>query len=123
MSAEMTAALVADTIRRQVGTMIFATLGASNLAYFTDEWGAPGLRFRARILPFNRRGERGSAPRVMDVEVTLNGADLYDLNVTYATRGVVTEHYVASGLDAYMLRATLFSLDYDGPTVLNPRTR
>lgn len=107
---------IARTIQKQVGSMTFATLGASDFRATNG-----GLRFNARILPFNDTGERSSRPAKMIVEIKLNGLDYYDVEV-YRVRGFQAEtHFKAENVDAFTISDTLYSLDYDGPTAQNPR--
>lgn len=111
---------VAQTIRSQIGVMSLMTLGAHDLRQGTDASGNPGLTFAAIILPMEADGTRASEPVEMQVQVTLNGVDLYDVLVAYLSDGVKT-HYEADDVDCGSLPRLMLALDYDGDTVLNPR--
>jgi len=107
------------TILDQIGWAAKATIG-----YHQPRIIPNGVRFKARILPFRADGTRGTAPRIMDVEIVLNGCDLYEITVTYLNRrGTVTAHYESEtgpmGDDALQLRATIHALDSDGPEPLD----
>jgi hypothetical protein len=112
-----TTATPALIIRDQITTGVLMALGAHKLIATES-----GLRFAARILPFTKSGKRGTAARVMQVEVTLNALDLYDIAVTYAGRDYsVVTHWEAANVDCFELSRLLLALDYDGPTAVNPR--
>lgn len=117
------AADIADTIRRQIGLANLMTLGAHNLRAGSDTAGNAYLAFHALILPFTKSGKRGTRARRMLVTVTYTAADLYDVTVIWAPSDlpVWNTHYTVDGLDAAQLRRVMLALDYDGPTVLNPR--
>lgn len=123
---------VADTIQAQITNGVLMSLGARNLRFgavapTADAAPLPSLTFDATILPMMKSGGRATAPRTMQVAVFLNGMDYYDVRVTYKQRGdslglkdpVV--HFEAADEDFTTLARTLLSLDYDGPTVTNPR--
>ena len=104
---------IASTIKRQIGVMNLMTLGASEFNAVDG-----GLRFKARILPFNSSGKRLRRPSVMYVEIVLNSLDYYDVRVV---RMDGVEHYNGSNIDAFTIGNLMFALDYDGDEVLNPR--
>lgn len=123
---------VAHTIRQQITPGVLMSLGAheqqsGTVATVEGADPLPSYIFKARILPFNKNGERAEAPRAMTVIVSLNSSDLYDIYVAYNQRGdrfglkprVV--HFEADDVDAESLANTMLALDYDGETVLNPR--
>lgn len=125
-------AAIAHTFQRQITNGVLMSLGAHNFVHGNitateDSTPLPSLAFNARILPMTKSGARGSAPRTMRVVVSLNGADLYDVHVSYRQRGdryglkprVV--HHEATDVYADELPRLLLALDYDGATVLNPR--
>lgn len=114
---------VATTIRLQVSTPIFWSLGGSDYTALIDATtGDPGLAFKARILPFTKSGDRSTSARAMDVRITLNGSDYYDVAVTYRGRdGAVVTHFQEGDVDCVRLPRVMLALDYDGPTALNPR--
>lgn len=131
MNTTLDTPTVTHTIRQQITAGVLFSLGAHNFHAIHTPAGAPALKFTARILPFNKNGQRGEAPRNMNVVVALNARDLYDITVTYDktsrslhTYGQVTTttHYQAENIDADALSRLMLSLDYDGPEVLNPRT-
>ena len=116
---------VGTTIHRQINFGVMMALGAHDLRSLSatkDHLG--GLAFKARILPFTKSGHRGTAARVMDVTITLNGMDYYDIRVTYAPVGHRfdrVEHANIKDVDVFALNHVLLALDYDGDTILNPR--
>lgn len=118
---------VASTIREQINTGSLMALGAHELRpldFIADDASAPlpSLAFKARILPFTKSGHRSTAARVMQVVVSLNAADLYDVLVIYKGRdGQKVVHYESSDVDAMKLSWLLLALDFDGDSVLNPR--
>lgn len=127
-----TAHEVAQTIRSQIGAGVFMSLGASGLrsgsmAHTKGGPTLPSLIFQARILPFNKNGERSERARKMYVIVSLTPADTYEITVTYNAnvgngRGPDrTDHYHATDVYAEDLSRILLALDYDGETALNPR--
>ena len=115
-----------DTESRTIFSQILApvkmSLGAHNFRFGTKG----DLTFEARILPFTKAGKRAGRPRIMTVQVRLNGLDLYDTEVVYyrnsSSRGSTERvtHYEAT-IDVSDLNRTLLALDYDGDHVLNPR--
>lgn len=107
---------IASTIKKQVNTMTYMSLGASNFTAING-----GLRFNARILPFNADGSRSSKPSNMIVEIRLNGHDYYDVQVHRIKDFRASTHFEQENVDASSLDRLLFSLDYNGDTVLNPR--
>lgn len=123
---------VANTIRSQIEVGVFMSLGAHNLRHGSiaaskDAPALPSLIFNARILPFNKKGTRSGMPRVMQVVISLNAADYYDITVThnqhgdrYGLKEPVT-HFSAQDVDCGNLSRVLLALDYDGDEVLNPR--
>jgi len=123
---------IAATIVEQIGRGTLMSLGGHNLTHgmiatTADAPALPSLSFDARILPMTKGGHRGSTPRIMRVVVGLNGADYYDVHVSYPQRGDTfgqkprTVHYEADDVDAGSLSRLLLALDYDGTAVLNPR--
>lgn len=114
--SEKDSRVIAKNIREQAGMMTLMSLGGSDFTAING-----GLRFNARILPFNETGERNGRPAKMIVEVKLNTLDYYDVEV-HRIRGFNAEtHFKAEDVDAHSLSDVLYSLDYDGPTVRNPR--
>lgn len=109
---------VAHTIRSQIGLNALMLLGASKLQYRIVQ---PGLSFTARILPFNKDGKRSSAPKLMQVMITLHAGDLYDVSVTYVHRGEEKTHLKVTDVAADELTRLMLALDYDGESTLNPR--
>jgi len=113
------------TLRSQINFGVLMALGAHDLRLVSaTENHLGGMTFKARILPFTKSGNRGSATRVMDVTITLNGMDYYDIRVTYAPVGHRfdrVEHANIKDVDVFALNHVLLALDYDGPQVLNPR--
>lgn len=107
---------IATTMKRQIGVMTLMSLGASEFTAING-----GLRFKARILPFNDNGTRSGRAAKMFVEVRLNGLDYYDVKVHHVKGFTASTHYEQENVDAHSLSDVLFSLDYDGPTVRNPR--
>ena len=112
---------VAQIIRDQIGVLGLMTLGASDLHYFKNSAGEPGLTFIARILPFTKNGERSSRPSKMQVSVTLSSMDLYNVTVVRRARGETITHFKGEDLSASDLQPLMVALDYDGDEVLNPR--
>lgn len=120
---------IASTIRQQITGGVLMSLGARDFRYgaIPNAYGSPSLIFNATILPMTKNGKRGTAPRTMQVIVSLNAMDYYDIRVTYPQRGdkyglkdpVV--HYEAKDIDVSTLAPLMLSLDYDGDTVTNPR--
>lgn len=112
---------VGSDLKRMIGTHVWMTLGASD---FTELYGDnPGLRLKARILPFRKDGKRSSRPRVMTIEIRYFTEDMVDLKVIYPETKTydIVEHFSAHGIPLRNLGTFLFALDYDGPEVLNPR--
>lgn len=123
---------IADEIRSQIGVGGLMTLGASALrhglvAATPEATPRPSLVFNARILPFTKTGQRSGNARTMQVVVSLNGADYYDVKVTYNQRGdrygikPPVVHFEASDVDAFTIGRLMVALDYDGDTATNPR--
>lgn len=113
---------VAGEIRRQIGPMAFMSLGATNLHSITaNEDYNGGLYFEARILPFNKNGERSSRPRVMQVTVTLTYRDLYDIEVRYLKGGDIVTHAELGDVYGDEIQHVMLALDSDTPEVFNPR--
>lgn len=123
---------IASTIRQQITGGVLMSLGArdfrhGNISGTKDATPLPSLIFNATILPMTKAGKRGTAARTMQVTVSLNALDYYDIRVTYNQRGdkyglkdpVV--HYEATDIDVSTLAPLMLSLDYDGDTVTNPR--
>lgn len=123
---------VASTIRQQITGGVLMSLGARDfrhgaVAASKDSPALPSLIFNATILPMTKNGTRGTAPRTMQVIVSHNAMDYYDIRVTYPQRGdkyglkdpVV--HYEATDIDVSTLARLMLSLDYDGDTITNPR--
>jgi len=115
---------LAATIKRQIGPGTLMSLGAHDFraAAPVTHTEQGGLDFAVRVLPFRADGTRGTAPRIMRCRVTLTGADDYTIRVAYLgrSRAIVT-HYEGDLVYADQLPRLLLALDYDGPTVLNPR--
>lgn len=111
---------VAKTIYSQIERGSLWALGAGKVsAVLVDDM--PGLSFPARILPFRADGTRASRPRVMKVEVLLNGLDLYDVRVTWRQGAEIRTHFQLRNVYAEDLTALMLSLDFDGATIVNPR--
>ena len=98
---------------------IYGSLGATDRTIVGGEHRLGGLRFTARILPFNKDGERSYRPTKMNVEISLNPRDLIDVKVTRQKDGVV--HYEGTDFFIDQLPGVIYALDYDGDTPLNPR--
>ena len=112
---------VAKTIHSQIERGVLMSLGAHNFRFGEDN-----LVFDARILPFTKEGKRAGQPRIMAVQVKLNGLDYYDIAVKYYSRprkgvGELVTHYETTNVDVSQLSRLLLALDYDGAAVLNPR--
>lgn len=131
-AAAETTRTIGNTIRQQIEGGVLMALGGHDFRYgrvcaFREAPALPSLIFNARILPMTKAGKRSTAPRTMQVVVSLNGADLYDVRVTYHQRGdrygakPSVVHYEADDVYAEDLSRLLLSLDYDGDTVTNPR--
>lgn len=123
---------IASTIRQQITGGVLMSLGArdfryGNIAPANGGEPLPSLIFNATIRPMTKSGKRGTTPRTMQVTVSLNFMDYYDVRVTYNQRGdkygfqdpVV--HFEAKDIDVSTLASLMLSLDYDGDTVTNPR--
>lgn len=114
---------IAVEIKRQIGPGSLMSLGAHDFRaagpVVSGERG--GLDFAVRVLPFRADGTRGTAPRIMRCRVTLTGADDYKVRVAYLNRHNIVTHYEGDGFYADQLPALMLALDYNGPTVLNPR--
>lgn len=122
----------ARIIRDQIGGGSLMSLGAhdfraGDVAVIPEAPALPSLIFNARILPFNSKGERTYSPRIMQVVVSLNANDYYDIHVSYNKRGdrygtkPPVVHFEADDVDAESLSRVMLALDYDGETALNPR--
>lgn len=120
------------TIRQQIETGVLMSLGGHNFRYgrvcaFPGTDPLPSLVFNARILPMTKSGSRCTAPRTMQVVISLNGRDYYDIRVTYNQSGdrygaqPPVVHYEADDVEVSTLSRLLLSLGYDGDTVTNPR--
>lgn len=107
---------IATIIKRQIGVGSLMALGASEF-YATDG----GLRFTARILPFNKDGKRSGRAAKMFVTVKLNYADLYDVKVEHLKGFDVVEHFSTEDVDAFSLPALMLALDWNGEIPANPR--
>lgn len=107
---------VARTIKSQIGSGPLMALGAHS---FTAIEG--GLRFNARILPFNKTGERSTRPSNMIVEVRHNALDYYDVKVQQIKGFTASTHYEAEDIPADRIGDVIRSLDWDGEEVTNPR--
>ena len=105
-----TANEIADIIRSQIGIGVLWSLGARDFTYLPEG----GLAFYATILPFNTQGKRLRSPRIMRVVVTLNGADLYDISVSYLRDWEHTVHYEAHNVYSDQLPTLMLALDSDG---------
>jgi len=112
---------IATTIRQQIGLGSLMSLGMHQPAALTANSEEVGFTFLARILPFTKSGRRGASPRVMRVCITVNGSDLYDVEVTYIARRQSVTHYEAVNVGAERISTLILALDYDGDQVLNPR--
>lgn len=114
---------IAETIRRQATPLVLMSLGATNLLALVPHGEFQGgLEFTARVLPFNKNGERSARPRKMRVWVKLTWADLYDVEVSYIGRDrQPVVHAQVENIDFTQLPVWLLALDFDGETVLNPR--
>ena len=131
MTTTSETAATAHTIRQQIGLGALMSLGArdfrhGNVAAIRGAKPLPSLIFNATILPMTKNGKRSTAPRAMQVIVSHNPADYYDIRVTYNQRGdkygcePAVVHYEADDVDAFTLPRVLLALDYDGDTILNP---
>lgn len=107
---------IASTIKKQIGVNTLMALGSEEFIAIPG-----GLRFKARILPFTKIGIRSGSPSVMYVEVKLNGTDYYDVKVTRVVKYAAQTHFEQEDVDAASLSDVLYSLDYDGPEIRNPR--
>lgn len=124
-----TADAISREIYRQISARILMSLGAHQMGCTGTRPGepdhyAPGLTFLAKILAFRKDGTRGSTARIMRITITLNSADLYDIDVRYAARRSVVGdsiHFQRINVPVGVLNILLLALDYDGPEVLNPR--
>ncbi|QEP09085.1 hypothetical protein [Glutamicibacter sp. ZJUTW] len=112
---------IATTIRQQISLGSLMSLGMQQPAALTADNEEVGFTFLARILPITKSGRRGTSPRIMRVSVTLNGNDLYDVEVTYIARRKPVTHYEAVNVGAEQISTLMLALDYDGDQVLNPR--
>lgn len=131
-STQIDTAEIASIIRQQITGGVLMSLGArdfrhGNIAPIKGAETLPSLIFNATILPMTKAGKRGTAPRTMQVTVSLNGNDYYDVRVTYNQRGdkyglkAPIVHYEADDVDVSTLARLMLALDYDGDTVTNPR--
>lgn len=109
----------ADDFRAAAGLGVLASLGATNLLCVPGEHGLGGLAFTARILPFNKTGERAERPVRMGVLISVTGLDEIDIRVRRYTNQ--DEHALIRGIYIDQLAHALLALDYNGPTTLNPR--
>lgn len=107
---------IASTIKRQIGAGSLMALAAHDFIALDG-----GLRFIARILPFNKNGKRSTRAAKMLVEVKLNFMDLYDVRVVEVRNFELVEHFTVQHVDAYSLPRLMLALDFDGDEVLNPR--
>lgn len=114
-----TAQTIAGVIRDQITPGVLMSLGAHGFVALTEECG--GLAFQASILPFTAAGVRSQRPARMNVRVILTLDDTYDVRVLHVRAGATQVHYEATEVYADQLPRVLFALDYNGPTVLNPR--
>ena len=112
---------VSNIIIQQIGNGVLMSLGAHKLGSLLNDGTIEGLTFKARILPFNKSGARAVQPRIMQVMVTLNGLDYYDIRVIYARGQEIVTHYEAANIDAERLPRIMLALDFDGESALNPR--
>lgn len=102
----MSVRYVAETIRKQVGIMGLAVVGASHLAFSENGSGGGSLTFKARL---HYRDQ--TKVRVMRVFIELNEKDLYDVRVvTPEQKSVVFAHDVY----ADELTAVMYRLDAEG---------
>lgn len=106
----------ATTILRQIPSAVKMSLG-----FHAPRTIPGGVSFAARILPFNKDGKRSGKPRNMQVDITLNGLDYYDIKVWYLYQLEMVIHYEITNVTADQLGWILLALDYDGATILNPR--
>lgn len=97
---------VASTIKAQIGIPSLMRVGASDFMCTSEQRG--GLVFKAWIAP---KGQ--SRARVMQVQVILTGADLYDVTVGYlqARTYAWVEHYSIEGVYADQLAEVIRRLD------------
>lgn len=107
---------VASIINSQIQRGVLMSLGASGLIATIFE-GMSALMFDARILPFNKNGERAARPAKMKVFVALGGDDTY--TVVAVNKGV--DHARKTTVYADDLNAVLLALDFDGAEPFNPR--
>ena len=107
---------IGRVIRSQIATGALMALGASRITAGNLPAGKyllPGLRFTARILPYRTDGTRSQRPRLMTVDITLNGLDLYDIVVHYPTGLSRTIHHEQHDIDVESLTPALLALDSD----------
>lgn len=99
---------IASVIRQQITGGVLMSLGAHEPRALYS--GPPGYTFKARILP----NAKTSQPRIMQVTVTLDPSDTYDIKVTYPKRGdrfTEVVHFEAEGVYNDALARTLLALD------------
>ena len=109
----------AQTFSRAVEPGVFMSLGATDFQPTIGAHGLGALNFKARILPFNKDGQRDYKPHVMDVTVSHTPEDLIDIDVVDTTTGET--HHSEKGLYVDQLNRRLLALDYDGEETTNPR--
>lgn len=125
-------AMIANTIRTQITNGVLMSLGARDfrsgmVAPVRGTTPLPSLVFNATILPFTKTGIRAETARTMNVVVSLNGRDTYDVHVSYNQRGdrygmqPPVVHFEADDVPVENLAQTMLALDYDGDETLNPR--
>jgi hypothetical protein len=103
---------VAHTIKRQIGVMGLATVGASDFGFTYTENDRGGLSFKARL-----HVNGGSRARVCRVNVVLNGVDTYDIDVVAPGRSkydAPTVVEVARGAYCDDLTRIMLNLDSNG---------
>lgn len=110
---------VAEQFRQAIGTGVFMSLGASQLAAVPGRYDRGGLLFTARILPFTRTGARYAAARNMAVLVSTTPLDEIEVEVREYARGI--EHAKIERVYIDQLARAVLALDYNGDEVLNPR--
>lgn len=113
MKTAAEAQAIAGVIRSQITPGVLMSLGAHRFFSQTDDRGNSGLVFSARVLPFTINGDRAEQPRIMQVLVTLNAADTYDVTAQYRRGNQTVEHFAARGLYAESLPTVLLEMDSD----------
>lgn len=84
------------------------SVGASDIRMFSD-----AVLFKARIHPRRQDGKRASAARVMDVQITLGGDDLYRVSVRYFVKASLqtVTHWEGTGIYGEDMARLFLSFD------------